>query len=268
MDNSSSFERDGTNGGVQDLLLEQGKGLAETMMDDAARAEELGDLCSRLGLEMGDLVLLDRALTHASILSESPQPGRDYESLEFIGDAVLGLAVAHYLYEHVPDRTPGEYSRMRAGLVNRRCLAHVAKKLNIAPAIRLGKGEELSGGRGRSALLADCIEALLGALYLDRGWEAAQVFVARVFEEELERELSSGRVWDFKSRLQNYCQAKRMGLPTFQVVRSEGPDHKKEFEIEVLVEGRRAGRGRGPSKKEAEQRAAREALEQQGQSFA
>jgi len=237
------------------------------MTEDTARAEELGELCSRLGLHFRDLTLLERALTHASILSESPQPVRDYESLEFIGDAVLGLAVAHYLYENVPDRTPGEYSRMRAGLVNRRCLAHVARELNIAPVIRLGKGEELSGGRRRSALLADCLEALIGALYLDRGWDAARGFIARAFAGELDRELSSGLVWDFKSRLQNYCQAKRMGLPEFRVIRSEGPDHQKEFEVEVAVESRPAGCGRGTTKKAAEQQAAREALQRRGQRF-
>lgn len=237
------------------------------MIEDAERVEELRTLSSRLGLGIENLALLDQALTHASITAELPRLLHDYEALEFLGDAVLGLAVAHYLFEHVPDRTPGEYSRMRAGLVNRRSLAQVAKRLDIAPAIRLGKGEELSGGRRRKSLLGDCLEALIGALYVDRGWDAALEFVARAFEEELRCEVASPEVWDFKSRLQNYCQAKHMALPEFAVVRSEGPDHRKEFEVEVALRGKPAGRGRGSSKKAAEQEAARAALEHEGQRF-
>lgn len=231
------------------------------MMDADARTAELAALSAALGLGLNDLSLLDRALTHASSFTNAPDPARDYESLEFLGDSVLGLAVSHYLFERLPDRTPGEYSRLRASVVNRRCLARVAFELGIASSIRLGKGEELSGGRERAALLADCLEAMLGALYLDRGWETARAFVVRVFQTEIERELSSERTWDFKSRLQNFCQAEKIPLPVFVVVRSEGPDHHKEFEVEVRVQGVVRGSGRGRSKKEAEQNAARVALE-------
>lgn len=228
------------------------------------RAERLRVLATRIGLPIEDPALLNRALTHASVSADMDEPTRDYESLEFLGDAVLGLAIADRLYERMPDRTPGEYSRIRAGVVNRRCLAHIARRLDIAPAIRLGKGEELSGGRQRAALLADCLEAVIGALYLDRGWEAAREFVARVFDPELERELAAGKIWDFKSRLQNYCQGRHLALPIFTVVQSEGPDHRKQFEVEVTLRGEPAGRGRGSSKKEAEQDAARAALVREG----
>ena len=153
---------------------------------------------------------------------------------------------------------------MRAGLVNRRRLAKVAQELDIAPAILLGKGEELSGGRRRAALLADCLEALIGAVYLDQGWNAAQAFVQRVFAREIDQAACEEPVWDYKSRLQHHCQAIRAGLPRFVLVRSEGPDHLKQFEVEVLVRDRPAGRGTGFSKKEAEQNAAREALEAEG----
>ncbi len=235
------------------------------MLEDTARDEELRALTSRLGIVVENLALLDRALTHASSAAETPDAVQDYETLEFLGDAALGLAVAHYLFEKVPDRTPGEYSRMRAGVVNRRCVADVASQLNIAPAIRLGKGEELSGGRKRQALLADCLEALIGALYLDQGWQAVREFVVRVFRDALECERASDKVWDFKSRLQNHCQAHQYALPRFVLVRSEGPDHKKQFEVQVFVRGQAAGRGRGSTKKEAEQNAARAALEREGQ---
>ncbi|MBP8129293.1 MAG: ribonuclease III [Candidatus Hydrogenedentes bacterium] len=237
-------------------------------MDDRdARNEALRVLASRLGIDVNDFALFDRALTHASLVAESAEATSDYEALEFLGDAVLGLAVAHRLFELTPERTPGDYSRLRAGLVSRVCVARVAQALELAPAIRLGKGEESSGGRERTALLADCLEALIGAIYLDSGWEAARTFVVRMFEDEIAQSLRQDRVWDYKSRLQNYCQAQHMALPQFEVVRSEGPDHCKEFEVEVVVRGRPAGRGRGATKKEAEQQAARAALEQEGCRF-
>jgi ribonuclease-3 len=235
------------------------------MTEESKRKEVLKEFSSHLGLGIKNLALLDRALTHASVYAETKGPRCDYESLEFLGDAVLGLAVAHYLYEHVPDRTPGEYSRMRAGIVNRRSLARLARDLGIAPAIRLGKGEEMAGGRERLALLADCLEAILGALYIDQGWEKAREYIARVFQPGIERELASDRMWDYKSRLQNYCQAERIPLPEFEVVSSEGPDHRKRFEVEVRIKGEAVGRGRGSTKKEAEQNAARAALEHEGQ---
>ncbi len=236
-------------------------------MIDEARAEELHALASRLGIPISNVELLDQALTHSSLSAEPEGPEYNYESLEFLGDAALGLAIANHLYLTHPDRTPGQYSRMRAGIVNRRCLARIAQELEIASAIRLGRGEESSGGRDRAALLADCLEAILGALYLDQGWELTQRFVVRVFQTELEREENADRVWDFKSRLQNYCQAERIDLPQFNLVRSEGPDHRKEFEVEVTVRGLPSGRGKGTTKKEAEQNAARAALEREGLVF-
>jgi len=232
--------------------------------NNTVRTEQLRALAERIGMPIENYGLLNRALTHASVSADTAERALDYESLEFLGDAVLGLAIAHRLYERIPDRTPGEYSRIRAGVVNRRCLAQIARRLDIASAIRLGKGEELAGGRQRTSLLADCLEAMIGALYLDRGWTAALEFVARVFEPELDRELASDRIWDFKSRLQNYCQGRRLPLPVFTIVQSEGPDHRKQFEVEVSLGGKPAGRGRGLSKKEAEQNAARAALAREG----
>ncbi len=234
-------------------------GVPEENREDALRG-----LAERLGVEMRNPRWYDHALTHASRVAEDEGIGGDYESLEFLGDAVLGLAVAHYLFTQVPDRTPGEYSRMRAAMVNRQSVAHVAHALDIAPLIRLGRGEEACGGRRRTALVSDCLEALLGAIYLDNGWGAAQDFVARAFHDEFLKARQTDTVWDYKSRLQNHCQAERIGLPRFEVVRSEGPDHLKEFEVAVHLRGESAGLGRGRSKKEAEQNAAREALEKEG----
>lgn len=233
-------------------------------MESSEREAELETLRDRLDLGVQDFDLLDRALTHASIQSELSGPSYDYESLEFLGDAVLSLAVAHHLFVNTPDRTPGEYSRMRAKIVNQQGLSQVAERIQIGPVIRLGKGEEMSGGRNRAALLADCLEALIGAVYLDQGMEAAIAFIERTFEEELVAASQKDAGWDHKSRLQHYCQAEKIPLPRFELVRSEGPDHQKMFEVEVYVRGEPAGRGTGLSKKEAEQNAAQLALKREG----
>jgi ribonuclease-3 len=238
---------------------------AEKPASEELRTRELRRLAERLGYSLDTLPSLDKAMTHASAACEAEGPIEDYESLEFLGDAALGLAIAHGLFDRLPDRTPGEYSRLRAGLVNRRSLARIAQELNIAPAIRLGRGEELSGGRQRMSLLADCLEALIGAVYTDLGWDAVRTFVERAFGDDLNRAGKAEKLWDYKSRLQHYCQAQHMALPSFVVVTSRGPDHQKEFEIEVLLQGKPAGRGCGMSKKEAEQNAARAALQHEGQ---
>jgi len=229
------------------------------------RVAELQGLASRLGYAMRDVTLFDRALTHASSLNDEGTADLDYESLEFLGDAVLGLAIAHHLFDTMPNRRPGDYSRLRAGLVNRKCVARVGRALKITPHIRLGKGEEQSGGRGRVALVADCMEALIGALYLDQGYAVAQDFVVRVFSKEVEAARACNLHGDYKSRLQNFCQSQRIALPRFNLVHSEGPDHQKRFEVEVIVRNAPMGRGVGTTIKEAEQQAAREALVREGQ---
>jgi ribonuclease-3 len=234
---------------------------------DAERAAELHGLRERLEIPKTTLELLDRALTHSSILVDPHGPEHDYESLEFLGDAALGFAVAHELFNTYPDRTPGEYSRMRAKLVSRKTLSRIARRFDIAPYIRLGKGEEQSGGRQRNALLGDCLEAVIGAVYLSEGWEATQALCLRLLTDELREATDLEQVWDYKSRLQHLCQAERMALPRFDVITSAGPDHCKEFEVEVYLDERPMGRGRGRSKKEAEQEAARDALERVGVHF-
>lgn len=238
------------------------------MTENGERVAELNRLADRLGFEIRDASLFDRALTHASSLKDGKRDGLDYESLEFLGDAVLGLVMAHHLFETYPDRSPGEYSRMRAGLVNRKCVARVGRALKIVPMIHLGKGEELSGGRARISLVSDCMEALIGAVYLDSGYECAHDFVVRVFAAEVETAGGMKHYGDYKSRLQNYCQGQRISLPRFDVVRAEGPDHQKEFEVAVIVRGQIIGHGTGATKKEAEQKAAREALIHEGEEVA
>jgi ribonuclease-3 len=231
------------------------------MTDEDSRRDALREFAAGLGISFADLTLMDMALTHASMAADGPDAPPDYESLEFLGDAVLGLAAAHYLFERHPGLTPGEYTRLRAALVNRDTVARVGAALDIAPLIRLGRGEEMSGGRTRKALIADCTEALIGAVYLDCGWDCAREFVIRIFGDEFVRVEQASHTEDYKSRLQEYCQAKRLPLPVFEVVEEHGPDHEKEFVVEVCVDSAPCGRGRGRSKKEAQQQAAREALQ-------
>lgn len=235
------------------------------MGDPNNRDEELRAFASQLQLNLSNLALLDRALTHASALGDNPELPGNYESLEFLGDAVLGLAVSQWLYEHVPDLAPGHYTQMRARVVNKRALARVARGAEIAPYIRLGKGEEAVGGRTRPGLLADCLEAVIGATFLEAGWHAARDFAVRLVEDELESASKRDREWDFRSQLQNYCQANQWPLPEFEVARETGPDHEKTFEVTVRIRGEIVARGRGKSKKEAEQNAAEAALDIEGQ---
>ncbi len=225
------------------------------------RLAELRNLAGRLGVEVRDYSLFDRALTHASALGEHPQADRHYEALEFLGDAALGLAVADYLYSANPGRPPGANSKIRAQVVSRDTLARIAAGLTIPAAIRLGRGEERSGGRDRASLWADCMESVIGALYLDQGWPSTREFVIRILRDELEYAGTGTNDGDHKSRLQQYCQAKQWPLPVFTVLRADGPDHRKEFEVEVALSGKPAGRGIGPTIKAAEQIAAGMALD-------
>lgn len=225
------------------------------------RETELRALVSRLGLSLSSVRLLDRALTHASALGDSPEFSGNNESLEFLGDAVLGLAVADWLYAQVPNLSPGQYTQMRARVVNKRSLAAVAESLSLGTYVRMGRGEETAGGRHRPGLLADCFEAMVGAVFLDAGWSAARDFAVRSLQTELQAAPHTAGDWDYRSQLQNFCQARQWPLPEFEVTSESGPDHRKTFEVTVKVRGAAVGSGRGATKKEAEQSAARAALE-------
>jgi ribonuclease-3 len=235
------------------------------MSEQDTRSAELRALGDRLGLSLQRIELFDRALTHSSALGDTPSLPGNNESLEFLGDAVIGLAVAEWLYAHVPDLPPGQYTQMRARVVNKRALAGAAEALDLGAAVRMGRGEEAAGGRRRSGLLADCFEALAGAVFLDAGWPVARDFVFRCLRAELEAAPHTAAEWDYRSQLQNYCQSRQWPLPEFEVTRESGPDHRKVFEVSVKIRGAVAGLGRGGTKKEAEQAAARAALEREGQ---
>jgi ribonuclease-3 len=213
----------------------------------------------RLGHRFKRQDLLDLALTHRSFANEKGVP-EHYERLEFLGDAVLGLVTAEWLYARHPELPEGELSKLKAQLVSRTSLANWAEQLELGPELKIGVGEERSGGRAKANLLADSLEALFGAIYLDEGIEAAREAILPMLrdgEEEKGKLLAS----DSKTHLQEVTQALGWSLPDYRLVGSSGPDHSKTFIVECWLEGQRAGCGEGPSKKVAEQKAAADALE-------
>jgi ribonuclease-3 len=204
--------------------------------------------------------LLDQALTHRSWINENPGIRGTNERLEFLGDAVLEFVVSAHIYTQFPDKEEGYLTALRASLVNTQNLCEVAKKLNIGEFLYLSKGEDEGGGRDNSSLLADTIEAIIGALYIDQGFEAAENFITNHILTTLDEKIKEP-LKDAKSRLQEKVQAKGEPTPKYKVVEESGPDHAKTFVVEVCVGSKMLGRGTGKSKSEAEQDAARLALE-------
>lgn len=215
-----------------------------------------------LGCEFRNQDLLETALTHRSYVNEHPREGLESnERLEFLGDTVLGLAVSHMLMEAHPGEPEGVLSRWRAALVNERSLAQKARRMHLGTHLRLGKGELRTRGREKDSLLADAYEALLGAVYLDRGFEKALQVVREQFRRDVKEPPWSHLNEDFKTRLQEHTQSILRVTPTYVLVAEEGPDHEKLFHVRVEVGAELFGWGKGRSKKEAEQQAARALLE-------
>lgn len=227
---------------------------------------ELERLESQLGYTFGDRSILLRALTHCSFghekLQDLPLPLRDNERLEFLGDAVIDLIVSDLLLEQYPGSNEGQLSKMRAALVKESTLAQLAQVIHLGKHLRLGKGEEQSGGRTKPSILSSCFEALIAAIYLDGGVHAAFPVVRFLFLPLLQEERDALIFTDHKSQLQEIVQARWKVTPTYNVFRSLGPDHAKTFEVEVKMRNEVLARAIGPSKKQAEQRAARAAIEQ------
>ncbi|MBM3819837.1 MAG: ribonuclease III [Acidimicrobiia bacterium] len=224
--------------------------------------DEFEDLERRTGHRFRDRGLLEHALTHKSRAAEDASGGvADNESLEFLGDAVLGLVVADLLFRRYPGYTEGQKSKIKAAVVSTQSLGRHAERLRLGEHLILGRGEEKTGGRFKQALLADAYEALIAAIYLDGGLPAAAAFL----ERELTDAIEAGSVQtvvgqDFKSALQERLQALGKPLPEYRLAGEAGPDHRKEFNIEVVVAGEVLGAATGRAKKEAEQEAARLAL--------
>jgi ribonuclease III len=213
-----------------------------------------------LGYEFSDISLLQHALAHRSWCGEQEGGAPSNERLEFLGDAVLGLIVARYSYERYPRFPEGMLAKVRSAVVNARVLAQVAEGLGVGDVLLLGRGEEASGGRTKASILADAFEAILGAVYLDSGWDAAEQLVLRELGDAIARAGKEPDDFDHKSRLQEKAVRDGEGTPRYVVVGS-GPDHDRVYMAEVFLGGTRWGAGEGRSKKDAEQEAARAAWE-------
>lgn len=222
-------------------------------------------LAKRLSLPFADNpYLLTRALTHTSYLNEHTDVLDDNERLEFLGDAVLDFLVGAWLYEHCPEMREGELTKARSSLVRTETLAKFAQEIDLGRAMRLGKGEQRTGGANRPVLLCATFEAVVGALYLKEGLDAVRDFFFPFLDNAYDDIISGAAFTDVKSYLQEWTQAEKMGLPRYITVGEEGPDHAKIFEVEVQIGGKPYGRGRGKSKSVAAQIAAEETLRMLG----
>ena len=227
-----------------------------------ALRDEFESLQQAIGYRFRDRGLLEHAMTHTSRANEDTTGGViDNESLEFLGDAALGFVIADLLFSEFPDFDEGQKSKVKASLVSTATLARQAERLNLGDHLLLGRGEEKTGGRRKQALLADGYEALIAAIYLDGGIEHARDFVAREFKGLLADARQHGvAAQDYKSTLQELVQLRHGQLPEYRLVGTSGPDHRKQFQVAVFVNGEQAAEASGTSKKEAEQDAARMAI--------
>ncbi len=215
----------------------------------------------RLGYSFRNRALLETALTHSSYANENRASGIVCnERLEFLGDSVLGVTVADFLYRHFPDMPEGRMTRLRAELVCEQSLHRVALELHLGDYLRLGKGEEHNGGRKRASILSDAVEAVIAAMYLDAGMETAAGFIHRCLLDDV-RAIETPTFTDYKTSLQELVQRHSGQVLSYELVGEEGPDHAKTFCVQVCLNGDPIGRGTGRTKKEAEQAAAANALE-------
>ena len=217
------------------------------------------DLEAAIGYRFENITLLQNALAHSSYANEQWHNSlKSNERLEFLGDSILGMVVAEYLYRNFPDRPEGDLTRMRADMVCEKSLAHIAEQLNLGRYLLLGNGEELGGGRKRPSILADAVESVIAACYLDGGMTAARAFVERFVLCDVP--VTGMHNADYKTALQELVQQKKNQVLTYVPIGEEGPDHSKRFTVAVLLNGEKVGQGTGSSKKRAEQDAARAAI--------
>lgn len=223
--------------------------------------KDYSKLLERLDLKFNNLKHLEQAFIHRSYLNETKSDLPSNERLEFLGDSILSLIVSSYLYNLRSADTEGELTNLRAYIVKTKSLAQASKKLDLGNYLKLSKGEELGGGRENPQLLANTFEALLGAIFLDQGYESCEKVVKNTLLSLFEEELKMGPPKDAKSSLQEVVQEKFKKSPYYKILQTKGPDHAKRFVVGVFIEGKQYGAGEGPSKQVAEEHSATEALE-------
>jgi ribonuclease-3 len=228
---------------------------------DAERKQELQLFEKQAGIRFKKLELLNLAFCHRSFANERHNDIDNNEKLEFLGDSVLGLVVAEYLFNTLTDKAEGDLAKIKSFVVSEDSLAAIARDLRVDNFILIGKGEEFSGGRSKKALLADAMEAIIGAYFLDSGFRASRRFILRYLVPEINKVLENRHRKDYKTLLQEYVQKQFKSYPKYTLVKKTGPDHSKTFWIEVRVNDHTYGPGQGKNKKQAEQEAARIAFE-------
>ena len=229
---------------------------------DEERIKNLEELSETLSYTFNDIILLDISLSHSSYANENPDlAGEDNERLEFLGDAVLQLCMSDILIRRFPDYAEGQLSKVRAALVNEHSLAGLAREHRIGYFLLLGRGEENSGGRDKDSLLGDAVEAIIGAIYLDGGYEKALQFIRTTSQSLVDEWIESPIYLDYKSLLQETSQGRFKLVPQYRITGASGPDHDKTFEVEASIGDIVSTTGAGKNKKEAEQDAARKALQ-------
>ena len=225
------------------------------------RMQQLNSLQDQIKFKFSDIKLLNKALTHRSYANENSKTLMHNARLEFLGDSVLDILVSDYLVHKYNEFAEGTLSKIRAAVVNETCLAKLAKNIKLGNYLLLGRGEDLSGGREKASILADTFEALAGAVFCDGRFDAASNIFLPLLIEEIKKTAQSWSFRDFKSDLQEYTQNKLVCIPSYKVIREIGPDHAKKFEVVVMIKNEVGGKGFGRSKKEAEQAAAKMAME-------
>lgn len=220
------------------------------------------NLEEKIGYTFTNKTLLITALTHSSYKNENPKESlEDNERLEFLGDSVLGLAITETLYRITPPLDEAQMAKYKAYLVSKMILAELARKIHLGSYLRLGKGEQKTGGADKEGILADAMEALIGAIFLDSSYKKAKEIIDSLMGQVIQECIQKGIVPDYKTMLQEYTQQRFGSLPEYTIVSEQGKDHDKIFIVDVIIEGKVLGRGQGHSKKEAQMEAARQALD-------
>ncbi|RCW61990.1 RNAse III [Halanaerobium sp. ST460_2HS_T2] len=233
----------------------------DILMGQLFNRRKIKEFEKSLKLDFNDKLLIQRALTHKSYPNENRRLNiKDNERLEFLGDSVLSLSVSTYIFKKFSDLPEGELAKMRAVIVSAPILAEVAKRIELGQFLFLGKGEEMTGGRERDSILADTMEAIFGALYLDQGFTVAADFILELLKVDIVNVAEGNHIQDYKTMLQEVIQENGNHRPEYEVVDEEGPDHNKTFIVAVKLNDDNLGSGQGSSKKEAEQEAAKVAL--------
>ncbi len=232
------------------------------MAYNAQRELLLNEFCKKLNIEFNDKQLLNLAFIHTSFSYERKKNVRraNNERLEFLGDAVLSMAVCDYIYKKFPDMSEGDMTKLRASVVCEQALVKYANKISLGDYLLLGKGELASGGKKRNSILADALEAVLGAYYLDKGFDEAKKLSLFFLKEEIKAFAATNGTYDYKTKLQEIVQKDSISSVSYEMLKETGPDHNKTFEMAVLINDKTIAVGRGSSKKEAEQLAAKQAI--------